>query len=882
MWLADVSLVVRHLYLVLITTLMIPMVMQKETVAEEMSGRISIDIPSQANKKNALTGPTQNQQILDAKHFDPQFLHAIPGQTPTDLNFFVYANQVLPGTYLTDIYVNERYIEQIEIRFDNPLESANQSGMVSAQACLNKDMLQRWGINIMQFPAFHHIDDKDKRCLPLTEWIPHSQVHFSMAQQTLRVSIPQIAMLKRAQGEVSAKLWSTGITAALLNYQILGRRYQARNNANKKTTYSMNMALQGGVNVAAWQLRYRANNSYDQGKSTWQILESHVARDIPDWHSRLTLGDGFTSSEIFSGIRFRGIQLSSDDAMLPDSLRGYAPSVHGIAQSQAKVTIKQNGYVIYTTFVAPGPFVIDDLLPNTSSGTLEITVTEADGRSIVSYQTYSAFPGQVREKTKRFYFAAGMYHAGISKMRPKFIQGTLLYGVNAHITGYGGLFASSFYRSVLAGASFNFKQYGAASIDMAQVESQQDEGISKRGQVLRWKYVKNYLPTQTNFQIALQRYFNSDFRTFQDAAEKNYFAHRQTHKHARLESTLSQQLGRGAINVQVEKARYGNGRSDAVVRFGYGSQIKKISYHVDYSYQKTHGILNRQLAFSLVFPLQWEENSSTTTSVNYAVSSYFNRDIVHNVAAGGLLREDDSLSYSVGFNASRQNSKSSFGSLNLRGSIAQIGVDHTQGLDYTASSASLNGGVVLHQGGITLAQRLGDTVILARVPGAHNAAFENNVGVKTNAQGYAIIPYATPYRKNILTLNTEDVSDDIDIKNTTAEVVPTRGAVVLAEYEVRQGQKVLLTVLGDGGQPLPFGARVEDQRGREIGLVGPQGQVYLTGVRKNDIFTIKWGLARKDHCTLQYTPSKIATAPRSTSFAIETVACISSSTNDKQ
>lgn len=873
MWLTDLSLVVRHLYLILIATLMILMVMQKETMAEETSKKKSIDIHNQTNKKNPFSSPIHTQQVQDAKHFDPQFLHSIPGQAPADLSFFTYVNQVLPGTYLADIYVNERYIEQIEVSFNNPVEIDNQAGAVSAQACLNKDMLQRWNIDIMQFPVFHHIDDNDKRCLPLTEWIPHSQVHFNMAQQALRVSIPQVSMLKKPQGEVSPKLWNAGINAALLNYQILGRRYQTNNNGNKKTTYTMNMALQGGVNINAWQLRYRANNSYDKNKNNWQMLETYVARDIPDWKSRLTLGDSFTPSDIFPGIRFRGIQLASDDAMLPNSLRGYAPSVHGIAQSQAKVTIKQNGYVIYTTFVAPGPFVIDDLLPNTSSGTLEITVTEADGRSIVSYQTYSAFPGQVREKNKRFYFAAGAYRGESNKTHSNFMQGTLLYGVNEQITGYGGLLASNFYRLALAGASLNLKQYGSSSIDMTQMDSQQ-EGVLKRGKAVRWQYLKSYSPTETSLQIALQHYLNSDFRTFEEATNKNDFSNHRANKRFRLESTLSQSLGKlSTINVSVEKVSYGRGRTDAAVRFGYAHQTKKMNYHVDYSYQKRSGILNRQLSLSLNFPLEWGENFSTAASVNYVVSSYFNRDVVHNVTAGGLLLEDDSLSYSVGVNASRQISQSSFASFNFLGPVAQVGIDHTQSLNYMTSGITLNGGVVLHQNGVTLSQRLGDTVILARVPGAHNVAFENNVGVKTNTQGYAIIPYATPYRKNMLILNTDHLNDDIDIKNTTAEVVPIRGAVVLAEYEVRQGKKLLLTVLDDGGKPVPFGSRVEDQRGREAGLVGPEGQVYLTGVGKDDIFTIKWGMGSKDRCTLQYNPSKIATAPPPTSFSIETVVC---------
>ena len=45
----------------------------------------------------------------------------------------------------------------------------------------------------------------------------------------------------------------------------------------------------------------------------------------------------------------RGALLASDDEMLPDSQRGFAPVVRGIAKSNAEVSIEQNGYVIYRT-----------------------------------------------------------------------------------------------------------------------------------------------------------------------------------------------------------------------------------------------------------------------------------------------------------------------------------------------------------------------------------------------------------------------------------------------------------------------------------------------------------------------------------------------------
>lgn len=70
--------------------------------------------------------------------------------------------------------------------------------------------------------------------------------------------------------------------------------------------------------------------------------------------------------------------------MLPDSMKGFAPTIRGIAKSHAQVTIRQNGYVIYQSYVPPGAFAINDLFPTSSSGDLMVEVKEADG-SINSY-----------------------------------------------------------------------------------------------------------------------------------------------------------------------------------------------------------------------------------------------------------------------------------------------------------------------------------------------------------------------------------------------------------------------------------------------------------------------------------------------------------------
>lgn len=60
-------------------------------------------------------------------------------------------------------------------------------------------------------------------------------------------------------------------------------------------------------------------------------------RDITSLKSQLTLGQTFTSSQVFDSVRIKGLTLASDDAMLPDSLRGYAPTIRGDAETNATI-----------------------------------------------------------------------------------------------------------------------------------------------------------------------------------------------------------------------------------------------------------------------------------------------------------------------------------------------------------------------------------------------------------------------------------------------------------------------------------------------------------------------------------------------------------------
>ncbi|MFW1802408.1 fimbria/pilus outer membrane usher protein, partial [Acinetobacter nematophilus] len=90
------------------------------------------------------------------------------------------------------------------------------------------------------------------------------------------------------------------------------------------------------------------NQTSSLGNSTheWNSLRTYVQKTLIPIKSNLLLGDGFTSNEIFDSFGFRGAHLSTANEMYPDSQQGYAPSVRGVAKTNARVVIKQNGFII--------------------------------------------------------------------------------------------------------------------------------------------------------------------------------------------------------------------------------------------------------------------------------------------------------------------------------------------------------------------------------------------------------------------------------------------------------------------------------------------------------------------------------------------------------
>lgn len=138
----------------------------------------------------------------------------------------------------------------------------------------------------------------------------------------------------------------------------------------------------------------------------------------------------------------------------------------------------------------------------------------------------------------------------------------------------------------------------------------------------------------------------------------------------------------------------------------------------------------------------------------------------------------------------------------------------------------------------------------------------NQTGVNTDWRGYAVVPYLTPYRRNIVGLDDDSFADDVDMTLSSQTVIPTRGAVVRASFSPNVGLRVLMTLLTRAGSPVPFGATVSALNGPNgnASIVGDGGQVYLAGLADSGRLQVKWGNGAAQQCQVSY---QLANQPES-------------------
>lgn len=798
-----------------------------------------------------------------------------------DLGVFEDGHSQLPGDYVVDIYLNGEMVkssESITFRPDtgNTRSSADTTGLAP---CLSRKWFIAKGVDI---PGQNETDSEDEaKCLSLKEISAEAHTEFDFENMKLSISIPQAMMKNHARDEVPVELWDHGISALFINYRLSGDQTRWEQGTNGDSQF---YSFDTGLNIGPWRLRdssvysrYRSGNTVRSG---WEHSNTYIERPVIPLRSQLTLGDSNTHGDIFDGMSFRGFSLSTDEEMYPNSLRGYAPVIHGIAQSNARVVIRQNGYSIYQTYVTPGPFEIRDLYSMASSGDLEVEVREENGRVRGFTVPYSAVPVLQRPGFTRYSVTAGQYRTkGRDVRHPNFIEATIAKGLDNNITTYGGVQAGANYNSVGLGSGVNLGSLGAVSGDITHARSRLADGSVHNGQSLRFLYARSFNSIGTTFQLTGYRYSTKGFYSFEDTTlsamsgrvyedkdhnglsqnePDSFYYDLNSHKRQRLVANVSQKISDlGSLYLSGSRQSYWEKKgTESSWQAGFSGNFWNATYSLSYGYSKTPWMAAADKSFSFQISLPLNELLPVNSNHSiYATSSYNNnghRDNSFQTGLNGTLLAENNLnwrvSHGVGNNNGTSQHSSSLGG-SYQGGYGLYDLGFSRSGESTQLNYGVSGGVVVHNEGVTFSQTLGDTNILVAAPGAAGLKVDNQTGVHTDWRGYTVIPSASSYRRNRVSLNTANLSDNTDLENNVSEVVPTRGALVKADFNSKVGFRAVFTVK-KAGVPLLFGTMVT--AGSESGIVGDGGQVYLSGLPEKGKLKAKWGEQNNDTCLADY------------------------------
>ncbi|HHA2009520.1 TPA: fimbria/pilus outer membrane usher protein [Enterobacter mori] len=790
-------------------------------------------------------------------YFNPELIELDnPGMKGADLSAFESGSQ-LPGTYRVDVIIGEQIVDTREVKFD-AVKGAD--GEERLQPCLGVAQLKSWGVKTELFPALV----SGGECAKLNA-IPQASAEFLFSAQRLVISIPQAALSPQARGYVPPEMWDEGITAAMLNYSLSGSNNWARN-GNGSDTNSQYANLRPGINVGPWRLRNYTTWSRDSnGNDKWDTVYTYGQRAIIPLKAQLTTGDSSSPSDVFDSIPFRGAQLASDDDMMPDSLKGYAPVVRGIARTNAQVIVRQNGYQIYQSYVAPGAFEITDMYPTGGAGDLDVTVKESDGSEQHFTVAFASLPVLQREGRFKYAVTGGQYRSYNSDVeKTPFSQLTGIYGLPYGLTLYGGFQESSKYQSLAAGVGKNMGDLGAFSTDVTQSWGTPKGMAKSSGQSWRIRYSKNFVETGTNFAIAGYRYSTSGYYGMQEVLDSyGDSSALQDRRRNRAELTMSQSIGQnlGSLMLSAVREDYWNsGKTMESYSAGYNSAWNSVTYGITYTYSKngstdsyghrTSYDKDQQIALNVSVPL---EKFLPRTWANYSMNASKNNGTTHSVGLNGSALENNALNWNVqqGYGTDGVGNTGN-ANADFKGTYGEV----SAGYGYDKGSDRLNyglqGGIIAHADGVTFSQPLGETNVLVRAPGAKGVSIQNQSGAKTDWRGYTTVSNLTPYRKNDVALMTDTLPDDVELELTNKTVIPTRGAVVRADYVADVGMRVLMTLTQANGQLVPFGAIATLAGENKSFIVGDGGQVYLTGMNNNGALQLKWGENTDQQCVTHY------------------------------
>ncbi|MEO3990395.1 outer membrane usher protein [Pseudocitrobacter cyperus] len=782
----------------------------------------------------------------DVVQFNTQFLDVKNGDR-IDINRFSRKGYVLPGQYSLQVVVNKSPLaDEQQITYlsddDNPGDT---------YACLSPELVAKLGLKPEIVKTLQWV--KEGACLKPGQ-LDAVEISADLTHSQLNIIIPQAYLEYTDQNWDPPARWDEGIPGLLFDYNLNGQwRHSEQSDGSDDHDISGNGTV--GVNVGPWRLRadWQGNYQRDKGddyktsRHQWDWSRYYAFRALPQIHSQLTLGEDSLSSDIFDSFNFIGASLRSDDQMLPPNLRGYAPDVSGVAKTNAKVTISQQGRVLYEAQVPAGPFRIQDINESVS-GDLHVRIEEQNGQVQEYNVSTASIPFLTRPGQVRYRMATGRPQNWDHHMRADaFASGEASWGISNGWSLYGGAIGENDYQALALGIGRDMAALGALALDVTHSSTHLPDNSAYgdgtiQGNSFRLSYAKDFDEMNSRLMFAGYRFSEENFMTMGEYLDSLEYENERTgHDKEMYTVSYNQSFQDIGVTVYLNYTRHtywDRGTEDnynlMISHYFDIGDFKNLSvtftgYRNEYDDETDDGVY-----LSLSIP--WGNDSTVSYNGAYGSSMHSNQ-----VSYYSRLNDANNYQLSVGNN---EHDASVSGYYSHKGTWADVDVSaNYENNQYTSAGMTLRGGATLTAQGGALHRVVtpGGTRLLVDAEGVSDVPVSGyGAQVKTNAFGKAVISDVNSYYRSQARIDLNNMPENAEATQSVVQATLTEGAIGYRHFSVISGEKAMAVIRMRNGDFPPFGAEVKNARLQTVGLVDDDGNVYLAGVNPGERMQVSW------------------------------------------
>ncbi|ECI4646641.1 PapC/FimD family outer membrane usher protein [Salmonella enterica subsp. salamae] len=767
-----------------------------------------------------------------------------------DFSGFSQAGYIMPGTYQMQVNLNGDGVgNEVSVPF---ISRKSEHGSLP-EACLSPAFVDRLGLKENARAKVRTW--RQGQCADFSS-LPGVQFEPDLGSGVLNLSIPQAWLEYSDASWLPPSRWDNGIPGLLLDYNANGTVSKSKNQSQQQNA---NVNGTVGLNVSAWRLRadYQASYSHITGRRepaqrSLDLSRFYLYRPLPRLQSRLTLGENYVNSSLFDSWRYTGGVLESDENMLPPQLRGYAPEIIGVARTNARVTVTQQGRVVYDSTVPAGPFRIQSL-NETVRGQLDVKVTEQNGEVQEFTVSTAAVPYLTRPGQVRYQVIVGRPSTWEHDIEgPLFSSGEMSWGISNAWSVYGGATLSREFKSLALGVGRDLFRFGTVALDVTQSFAHLTgpffiDEENRQGKSWRLSYSKRFDEMNADVTFAGYRFSERNYMSMQQFLDAQYHGVQSGLQKERYQVNLNKRIESDLlplfVGLNYERQTYWDRGNTEQYGLNMGTYfdlpslgLRNLSLNLTATRSQYCG--RNDDAVNLMFSVPIGGGAVSSNS-GYSGKRYSQR-----LGYFGRVGNLDSYSLNAGLSTggSQADSHSFSGMYTHNGSLAQVnGNVATENNNYTSVGLGISGGltataegVALHSGGYG-----GGTRLMVDTDGVGGVPVDGGRTV-TNPWGIGVMADVSSYYRTTARVDVNQLPDDVETTGGVVDAALTEGAIGYRRIPVLKGSKLFAVLrLSDGSHP-PFGASVMNSKGRELGLVSDGGLAWLSGINAGEALSVTW------------------------------------------